>query len=93
MISDSAARQLTLILPSMARLDLTDDERDELLRALRGIVDNDRFPLSPRIRRLKAILDKLSPPPPAAAAGRTQPRAKAAAAMIIATGRREPQRP
>jgi hypothetical protein len=66
MIIDSAARQLSLILPSMSRLDLTDDERDELLRALRGIVDNDRFPLSPRIRRLRQILDKLEPPAPAA---------------------------
>jgi hypothetical protein len=66
MITDSAARQLSLILPSMSRLDLTDDERDELLRALRGIVDNDRFPLSPRIRRLRQILDKLEPPAPAA---------------------------
>ena len=66
MITDSVARQLSLILPSMSRLDLTDDERDELLRALRGIVDNDRFPLSPRIRRLRQILDKLEPPAPAA---------------------------
>jgi hypothetical protein len=64
MITDSAPVQLRLILPRMARLDLTDDERDELVRALRGIVDNDRFPLSPRIRRLKRILDKLEPPPP-----------------------------
>jgi hypothetical protein len=44
MISDSTSRQLSLILPSMARLRLTDDERDELVRALRGIVDNDRSP-------------------------------------------------
>jgi hypothetical protein len=54
------------MLPAMARLDLTDEERDELLRALRGIVDGDRFPLSPRIRCLRQILDKLEPPRAAA---------------------------
>jgi hypothetical protein len=61
-MADSAARQLSFMLPVMTRLDLSDEERDELVRALRGIVDGDRFPLSPRIRRLKAILAKLEPP-------------------------------
>ena len=65
MISASAARQLSLILPEMARLDLSDEEREELLRLLRGVIAGDRFPLSPRIQRLKAILQKLEPPPPA----------------------------
>jgi hypothetical protein len=60
------ARQLSLMLPEMARLDLTDDERDELVCALRQMIDGDRFPLSPRIRRLKAILGKLEPPRAAA---------------------------
>jgi hypothetical protein len=59
---DSAADQLSLIFPEMKGLDLTDDERAELVRELRGLIDGDRFPLSPRIRRLKAILDKLDPP-------------------------------
>jgi hypothetical protein len=63
--TDSAPVQLRLILPSMDRLDLTEEERAELLRLLRGVKAGDRFPLSPRIRRLKAILQKL---PPAAAA-------------------------
>jgi hypothetical protein len=40
-------------------LTLTDDERTELVRALRAIVTTDRFPLSPRVRRLKRVLDKL----------------------------------
>jgi hypothetical protein len=35
MTSRSAPVQLRLILPAMERLDLTDDERDELLRLLR----------------------------------------------------------
>ena len=59
-----SATQLALILPLKARLDLTDAERDELVRALRRIVENDQFQLSPRIRRLRQILDKLEPPPP-----------------------------
>ena len=53
MIRDSAARQLSLILRVMARLDLSDEERLELLRLLRGVIAGDRFPLSPRIRCLR----------------------------------------
>ena|SRR5205085_722234 len=65
LIRDSAARQLSLTLPTITRLDLTDAERNELVRVLRRIVDNDQFQLSPRIRRLRQILDKLAPPAPA----------------------------
>jgi len=89
MIRDSAARQLSLTLPLMARLDLTDDERAELARLLRQVIDGDRFPLSPRIRRLRQILAKLEPLAPAAepfpapkAARRAQPRAAQAPALI-----------
>jgi hypothetical protein len=32
----------------MARLDLTDDERELLVQTLRQLVDGDRFPPSPR---------------------------------------------
>jgi hypothetical protein len=42
--------QLALTPPVMARLDLTDEERADLVRELRDIIANDRFPLSPRIR-------------------------------------------
>src|SRR5262249_50084714 len=41
------AVQLALMLPEMARLDLTDDEREVLARTLRQLIDGDRFPLSP----------------------------------------------
>jgi hypothetical protein len=61
-IRDSSARQLSFILEPMARLDLTDEEHTELVRTLRGIIEGDRFPLSPRIRLLKAILAKLDLP-------------------------------
>ena len=51
------------------QLDLSDDETAALLRELDHIIDGDRFPLSPRIRMLSAIRDKLRPPPPARAVG------------------------
>jgi hypothetical protein len=37
----SPAVQLRLILPSVARLDLTDEQRDVLVRTLRQIVDSE----------------------------------------------------
>ncbi len=38
-----------------------------LTRELHEIVENDRYPLSPRVRTLQGILDKLDPPPPTGA--------------------------
>jgi hypothetical protein len=43
-------------------LNLTDEETAALLRELDRIVDGDRFPLSPRIRSLTTIRNKLRPP-------------------------------
>jgi hypothetical protein len=40
-----------------------DDETAALLRELDRIIDGDRYPLSPHVRTLKAIRDKLRPPP------------------------------
>jgi hypothetical protein len=40
-------------------LDLTEKETDALARLLRGAIDGDRYPLSPRIQTLKAVLDKI----------------------------------
>jgi hypothetical protein len=42
-------------------LDLTDDEKAAMIELLRDTIDQDRFPLSPRIRQLLAILAKLAP--------------------------------
>ena len=39
-------------------LDLTDDERAALIELLLRTIENDRFPISPRIKRLRAILAK-----------------------------------
>jgi hypothetical protein len=48
----------------MMTANLTDDDRADLARFLREAIEADRFPLSPRIRKLRAILDKLEPPSP-----------------------------
>jgi hypothetical protein len=44
-------------------LELSDDEKAALLRELDRIIDDDRYPLSPRIVMLKAIRAKLRPEP------------------------------
>jgi hypothetical protein len=47
----------------MQHLDLTDDEAAALTQELHEIVENDRYPFSPRIRTLRGILAKLRPEP------------------------------
>ena len=44
--------------------DLTDADKATLAALLRDTIAADRFPPSPRVRRWKAILDKLEPPAP-----------------------------
>jgi hypothetical protein len=44
-------------------LDLTDEEAAALTQELHDIVENDRYPFSPRIRMLRGILAKLRPEP------------------------------
>jgi len=44
-------------------LDLTDEETAPLLRELNGLIDGDRYFLSPRIKMLKAIRAKIRPEP------------------------------
>jgi hypothetical protein len=43
----------------MLMVDLPDDELAALIAALRRVIDEDRFPLSPRLDVLKAALGKL----------------------------------
>jgi hypothetical protein len=43
--------------------DLTDEETAALVRLLSETINDDRYPLSPRIQLLKAILAKLRPEP------------------------------
>jgi hypothetical protein len=44
-------------------LDLTEEENDALAKQLSRTIDDDRYPLSPRIQTLKTILAKLRPEP------------------------------
>jgi hypothetical protein len=44
-------------------LDLSDQETDALAGLLRRTIDDDRYPLSPRVQTLKAILAKIQPEP------------------------------
>ena len=44
-------------------LDLSDEETAALAQELNDIVETDRYPFSPRIRTLRAILAKLRPEP------------------------------
>jgi hypothetical protein len=43
--------------------DLTDEEAAALLRELDGLIDGDRYFLSPRIKTLRAIRAKIRPQP------------------------------
>jgi hypothetical protein len=44
-------------------LDLSDEETAALTQELHDIVENDRYPFSPRIRTLRAVRNKLRPEP------------------------------
>ena len=44
-------------------LDLSDEEAAALTQELHDIVENARYPFSPRIRTLRAVLAKLRPEP------------------------------
>jgi hypothetical protein len=44
-------------------LDLSDEEAAALTQELHDIVENDRYPFWPRIRKLRGILAKLRPEP------------------------------
>jgi hypothetical protein len=73
----------------MQHLDLDDDEAAVLTRELADIVENDRYPLSHRIRTLKAILGKLRPEP----AREPLPPPKVYAPPRATAGRRRRRRP
>jgi alkanesulfonate monooxygenase SsuD/methylene tetrahydromethanopterin reductase-like flavin-dependent oxidoreductase (luciferase family) len=50
----------------MPRTDLTDEEHAAVAAALRRLIDDDKFPFSPRLKPLKSALAKLAPPKPKA---------------------------
>jgi hypothetical protein len=47
----------------MSHFDLSDPEADALATLLTRTIDSDRYPLSPRIQTLRAILNRLRPEP------------------------------
>jgi hypothetical protein len=47
----------------MPHLDMSDNEAAALIKELHDTVDNNRYPFSPRIQTLRAILAKLKPEP------------------------------
>src|SRR5713101_9316362 len=47
----------------IAEVYYTDDEKIALIRELDRIIEDDSYPLSPRIQTLKAILNKIRPEP------------------------------
>jgi len=51
-------------------LDLSDQEAAALAELLRRTINNDPYPLSPRLAPLKAILGKLNPPQPPSGSAR-----------------------
>ena len=42
---------------------LTDQDRADLARFLREAIEADRYPISPRVRRLKELLARIDPAP------------------------------
>ena len=50
-------------LRGMTHLELTEVQKEALIRELSQIIENDRYPRSPRIRLLKDILGQLRPEP------------------------------
>src|SRR5205814_10606812 len=59
---DSTLSRQIAIFRSMPLPELTEEERAEVIQAIRAAIDGDRYVLSPRVRRLKGALAKLDPP-------------------------------
>ena len=76
-----------LPLPGAApmHLDLSDADATALIALLRDTIAADRLPLSPRIRRLRAILAKVEPQPGPAV---VYPAPKPSAAPSLALGKK-----
>src|ERR1700741_4537452 len=58
-------RNITIFPPAM-HTNLDPKDRADLARFLREAIEADRYPLSPRVRRLKELLAKVDPGPPPA---------------------------
>ena len=49
--------------PTMTTLELDDHDKAALADVLRATIAADKFPLSPQVQQLRAILERLEPPP------------------------------
>jgi hypothetical protein len=70
------------------RQHLTDTDRADLARFLREAIDADRYPLSPRVRRLKELLAKIDPTPAPAVTPHPAPKPSARPSFALAKKRR-----
>jgi hypothetical protein len=67
---------------------LTDQDRADLARFLREAIEADRFPLSPRVRRLKELLAKVDPASAPAVTPYPAPKPIGEPSMVLAKGKR-----
>ena len=51
----------TIVTVTMPKIDLTDDELAAVTAAVRRTLDEDKYPLAPRLKPLRAALAKLDP--------------------------------
>jgi hypothetical protein len=72
----------------MPTVDLTDEEYAAVTAAVRRTIDEDRYPLSPRLNPLKSALEKLDP---ASASKPKEPRPPLPEAPTRSRGRRMPR--
>ena len=71
----------------MPTLDLTEEERAEVVQTIRAAIDGDRYPLSVRAKRLKSwppMLAKLNPAPSATVTPYPAPRPSAEPSYLYA---------
>jgi hypothetical protein len=69
-------------------LNLTDTDRADLARFLREAIDADRYPFSPRGRRLKELLAKIDPTPEPAVTPYPAPRRSERPSLVLTKKRR-----
>jgi len=85
--SDPCFRRSLAIIGPMP-FDLTDDDRADLARFLREAIEADSYPLSPRVRRLKALLAKIDPLHAPAVTPLPPPKPPGQPSMVLAKKRR-----
>ena len=67
---------------------LTEEHRANLARFLCEAIEADRYPLSPRVSRLKALLAKIDPRPAPAVAPLPPPKSSGRPSFVLAKKRR-----